>query len=64
MPKHKSSRSAAKRFKKTKSGKIKRRMACKSHLLSKKTTKRKRKLRKYKLVEKADQKKIKRLLSK
>lgn len=64
MPKHKSSRSAAKRFKKTKSGKIKRRMAFKSHLLSKKSTKRKRKLRKYTLVEKADQKKIKRLLSK
>lgn len=64
MPKHKSSRSAAKRFKKTKSGKIKRRRAFKSHLLSKKSTKRKRKLRKCTLVEKADQKKIKRLLSK
>ncbi len=64
MPKHKSSRSAAKRFKKTKSGKIKRHKAFKSHLLSNKSTKRKRRLRKSTLVVKADQKKIKRLLSK
>ena len=46
MPKMKTSRAAAKRFKKTGTGKLKRMKAYKSHILTKKTTKRKRNLRK------------------
>ncbi|KPL03312.1 MAG: 50S ribosomal protein L35 [candidate division Zixibacteria bacterium SM23_73_2] len=64
MPKLKSSRSASKRFKITKTGKIRRNKAYKSHLLSSKNAKRKRRLRKSTLVVKADQKRIKRMLSK
>ncbi len=45
MPKIKTHRGAAKRFKLTKSGKIKRGRAFKSHILTKKDTKRKRRLR-------------------
>lgn len=55
MPKkHKSHRGAAKRFRKTASGKIKRSHAYKSHILTKKSRHRKRKLRKSALVSKAD----------
>ena len=46
MPKVKTSRAAAKRFKKTGTGKLKRMKAFKSHILTKKSTKRKRNLRK------------------
>lgn len=46
MPKMKTSRAAAKRFKKTGTGKLVRNKAFKSHILTKKTTKRKRNLRK------------------
>lgn len=46
MPKMKTHRGAAKRFSFTKSGKIKRGKAYKSHILTKKSTKRKRNLRK------------------
>ena len=46
MPKMKTSRAAAKRFKKTGSGLLKRNKAYKSHILTKKSTKRKRNLRK------------------
>lgn len=46
MPKMKTSRSAAKRFKVTGTGKLKRAKAYKSHILTKKTAKRKRNLRK------------------
>ena len=46
MPKIKTHRGAAKRFKKTASGKIKRNKAYSSHILTSKTTKRKRNLRK------------------
>ena len=46
MPKMKTSKSAAKRFKATGTGKLKRSKAYKSHILTKKTTKRKRNLRK------------------
>ena len=45
MPKIKTSRAAAKRFKKTGTGKLKRNKAYKSHILTKKSTKRKRNLR-------------------
>ena len=45
MPKIKTNRAAAKRFKKTATGKLKRNKAYKSHILTKKSTKRKRNLR-------------------
>ncbi len=63
MPKMKSNRATMKRFKKTGTGKIKRRKAYASHLLSSKTTKRKRKLRKGTTVSPADSKKIDRMMS-
>ena len=62
MPKLKTKRSAAKRFKITGSGKILRRKAFKSHLLSKKTSKRKRSLRRPALISSADKKRIRLLL--
>lgn len=63
MPKMKTHRGAAKRFRKTASGKIKRGHAMHSHILTKKSQKRKRKLRQTTLVAKADQKRMSRLLS-
>ncbi|HHV35514.1 MAG TPA: 50S ribosomal protein L35 [Syntrophomonadaceae bacterium] len=62
MPKMKTHRGAAKRFKRTSSGKIKRSKAFRGHLLSKKTSKRKRRLRKAKVLRPSDEKKIKHLL--
>ena len=62
MPKMKTNRAAAKRLKKTGTGKLRRRRANKSHILTKKTTKRKRRLRQATLVHKADEKRMKRLL--
>ena len=63
MPKIKTSRSARKRFKLTSKGKIKRSKAFKSHILTSKTSKRKRGLRKRVLVSKADHARIKRIIS-
>ena len=63
MPKQKTKRGAAKRFKLTGSGKVRRRRAFKSHIRTKKTQKRKRRLRKGTLVAKADERRIKRVLS-
>jgi len=62
MPKLKTNRGAAKRFKVTGSGKVKRYKAYASHLLSAKTTKRKRNLRKSVLVNARDARNIKRLI--
>ena len=62
MPKMKTHRGAAKRLKKTGTGKVKRNKANKSHILTKKTTKRKRRLRKPDLVAKANAKKINKIL--
>lgn len=62
MPKIKTNRGAAKRFKKTGSGKLKRKKAYASHILTKKSPKRKRGLRKSDLVHSADVKKVNRLL--
>ena len=62
MPKMKSHRGAAKRFKKTGTGKIVRRKANKQHILTKKSSKRKRKLRKAALVSASDSKRLKQLL--
>ncbi len=64
MPKMKTRRGAAKRFKKTGTGKIRRMRAYKSHILTKKDRKRKRRLRSSTLVSKADEKRVKRLLVK
>jgi large subunit ribosomal protein L35 len=62
MPKMKSNRGAAKTFRKTASGKVKRSKAYKSHILTTKSTKRKRGLRKSTLVSASQEKKIKRLI--
>ncbi|MEQ9397984.1 MAG: 50S ribosomal protein L35 [Longimicrobiales bacterium] len=62
MPKMKTHRGAAKRLKITGSGRIKRSKANKSHILTKKTTKRKRRLRKPDLVSKSDEKRLKKIL--
>ncbi|HHV18964.1 MAG TPA: 50S ribosomal protein L35 [Thermoanaerobacterales bacterium] len=62
MPKMKTHRGAAKRFKVTKTGKIKRAKAYKSHILTKKTSKRKRHLRKPGILSKADHKRIKQVI--
>ncbi len=58
MPKMKSNRGAAKTFSVTGTGKIKRHKAYKSHILNKKTRKRKRNLRKATLVSAADSKRV------
>jgi large subunit ribosomal protein L35 len=58
MPKMKSRSGAKKRFAKTATGKIKRASAYRSHILTSKTTKRKRKLRKRSLVSSADQRAV------
>ena len=58
----KTHRGAAKRFKVTGTGKVKRSKAYHSHILTKKTTKRKRRLRKGDLIHKADQKNVRALL--
>jgi large subunit ribosomal protein L35 len=62
MPKMKSHRGSAKRFSRTGSGKIKRYRANKSHILTTKTTKRKRQLRKSDVVAPADVPRVERLL--
>ncbi|MFA5515881.1 MAG: 50S ribosomal protein L35 [Desulfuromonadales bacterium] len=62
MPKIKTNRGAAKRFRKTGTGKIRRSKAFTSHILTKKSTKRKRNLRHPSLVHKADQKNISQLI--
>jgi large subunit ribosomal protein L35 len=62
MPKMKSSRSAAKRFRLTATGKVRRNHAFARHILTKKTRKRKRGLRHTTLVSRADSRRIKKLL--
>jgi large subunit ribosomal protein L35 len=62
MPKMKSKSGAKKRFELTGSGKIKRKHAYKSHILTKKTTKRKRNLTYSTLVNKADEANVKEML--
>lgn len=62
MPKMKTNRGAAKRFSMTGSGKIKRSKAFSSHILTKKSTKRKRGLRQSDLVDSANFKGIKKIL--
>jgi large subunit ribosomal protein L35 len=62
MPKLKTHSGAAKRFSLTAKGKLKRSKAFASHILTKKTTKRKRLLRKGALVDSANAKAVKKLL--
>ena len=62
MPKMKTSRSAAKRFKVTGTGKLKRNKAYKRHILTKKTTKTKRNLRKATMTDQSNVKNMKKIL--
>ncbi|RPJ16527.1 MAG: 50S ribosomal protein L35 [Desulfobacteraceae bacterium] len=62
MPKIKTNRAAAKRFKKTGSGKFAYAKSHGSHILTKKTTKRKRSLRKQHIIDKTNEKSIRLLL--
>ena len=64
MPKVKTRRAAAKRFSITGSGEFKRNKAFKSHILEKKTRKRKRNLRKATLVVAADHRRVRDMLNK
>ncbi|WP_159518174.1 50S ribosomal protein L35 [Sunxiuqinia indica] len=63
MPKMKTKSSAKKRFKLTGSGKLKRKHAFKSHILTKKSTKQKRNLTYWGSVDKADEKNVKLMLN-
>ena len=62
MKKLKTNRAAAKRFKKTGTGKLKRNKAYKRHILTKKTTKKKRDLRKAAMMDKTNEKVMKKIL--
>ena len=62
MPKIKTSRAAAKRFKTTGTGEIVRNKAYKSHILTKKTQKRKRNLRKATVLDQSNVKNMKKIL--
>jgi len=62
MVKFKTKRAAAKRFKKTGSGKLKRMKAYKSHILTKKSQKRKRNLRKATITDSTNAKVMKKIL--
>ena len=62
MPKLKTHSGAAKRFKKTGTGKVKRGHAFARHILTTKTTKKKRHLDRDTILDKADEKKIKRMI--
>ena len=63
MPKIKTNSSAKKRFKVTGTGKIKRRKAFTSHILTKKSKKRKKRLRLATLVDKTEVKRVRRMLN-
>ncbi|MGD8254981.1 MAG: 50S ribosomal protein L35 [Syntrophobacterales bacterium] len=62
MPKMKSNRGAAKRFKTTGSGKLRRSKAFRSHIMTKKSAKRKRNLRKSGLVDPTNARAVRRML--
>jgi large subunit ribosomal protein L35 len=62
MPKMKTKRGAAKRLKKTASGKLKRHKGWKSHLLEAKPPRRRRHLRQARVVAKADERRLKALV--
>ena len=62
MPKMKTTKAAAKRFKKTGTGLLKRNKAYKSHILTKKSQKRKRNLRKAAIIDATNVKNMKKIL--
>ena len=62
MPKMKTSKAAAKRFKMTGTGKLKRMKAGKQHILTKKSTKTKRDLRKATMMDASNEKNMKKIL--
>lgn len=62
MPKIKTHRGAAKRFRLTSTGKVRRRRAFANHILEKKSSKRKRRLQSPDVVSKADAQRVRRLL--
>jgi large subunit ribosomal protein L35 len=62
MPKMKTNSGAAKRFRKTGTGKIKRNSAFTSHILTSKTTKRKRNLRRSNILSPGDTKRVQKML--
>ncbi|MBF0210508.1 MAG: 50S ribosomal protein L35 [Desulfamplus sp.] len=62
MPKIKTNRAAAKRFTKTASGKYKFKKSHASHILTKKTTKRKRGLRRPQIIDASDMREVRRML--
>lgn len=62
MPKMKTNRAAAKRFRTTGTGRLRRNKAYKSHILTKKNTKRKRNLRKRTDVDASDVRRVRRML--
>ena len=62
MPKMKTKRSAAKRFKLTGTGKIRRRRAYHRHILTKKSATQKRRLRKAAILSKPDEKLVRRMI--
>lgn len=62
MPKMKTKRAAAKRFKTTGTGKLMKMKAYKSHILNKKSTKRKRNLRKATMTDSTNSKVMKKIL--
>ena len=62
MPKMKTSRAAAKRFKLTGTGKLKRNKAYKRHILTKKSTKTKRNLRKAAMLDQSNVKQMKKII--
>jgi len=63
MPKMKSNRAASKRFRLTGTGKVRRNKAYKSHILTKKSQKRKRGLRQSTIVSKADEHRVTRMIT-
>ena len=63
MPKIKTNRAAAKRFKVTGTGKLKRNKAYKSHILTKKSQKRKRNLRKAAMTDATNEKNMKKIFT-
>jgi large subunit ribosomal protein L35 len=62
MPKIKTSRAAAKRFRRTPGGRLKRNQSHRRHILTKKSTKRKRHLRPHETVAAADAPRVERML--
>ena len=62
MPKLRTNRGAAKRFAKTGSGRFKRRQSFKNHILTKKSTKRKRHLRSPSVIHASDVKSVNKML--